>query len=212
MVLVDEAVRGRGVGTALMRHALAFLDGRGVRSVRLDATPLGRPIYEKLGFVAEYELARYAGLLPTASGALGVESISELLPIFRLDAEVTRTDRNSLLSRMYGENNGAFRVVRRDGEMIAYLASRPGANAMQIGPCAAKEKAAGRLLLTDACARLGGQRVFIDVPLPNRAAVAAVEEMGLTVQRCLLRMGRGEPVRENLPMALGQFGTGEGLT
>src|SRR5438270_10324239 len=37
MVLVDEAVRGRGVGTALMRHALALLDGRGVRSVRLDA-------------------------------------------------------------------------------------------------------------------------------------------------------------------------------
>jgi GNAT superfamily N-acetyltransferase len=28
MVLVDEAVRGRGVGTARMRHALAFLDGR----------------------------------------------------------------------------------------------------------------------------------------------------------------------------------------
>ena len=58
MVLVDEAVRGRGVGTALMRHALAFLDGRGVRSVRLDATPLGRPIYEKLGFVAEYKIGR----------------------------------------------------------------------------------------------------------------------------------------------------------
>src|SRR5579884_3061580 len=34
MVLVDEAVRGRGVGTALVRHALAFLDGRSVRSVR----------------------------------------------------------------------------------------------------------------------------------------------------------------------------------
>src|SRR5205823_2979194 len=71
MVLVDEAARGRGVGTALMRHALAFADDRGIRSVRLDATPLGRPIYEKLGFVAEYPLTRYAGTfspVPVVSG------------------------------------------------------------------------------------------------------------------------------------------------
>src|SRR5690242_17875638 len=64
MVLVDEALRGRGVGGALMRHALDFLDRRAVRTVRLDATPLGRPLYEKLGFVAEYTLLRYAGALP----------------------------------------------------------------------------------------------------------------------------------------------------
>src|SRR6516225_9905811 len=35
MVLVDEAARGRGVGTASMRHALRFLDERGVATVRL---------------------------------------------------------------------------------------------------------------------------------------------------------------------------------
>src|SRR5262245_62056873 len=69
MVLVDEAVRGRGVGTALMTHALQFLDDCGVRSVRLDATPLGRPLYEKLGFVAQFELVRYAGTLPEAAPA-----------------------------------------------------------------------------------------------------------------------------------------------
>src|SRR6516164_99823 len=42
MVLVEEAVRGRGVGTELMRHAIRFLDGRGVTTVRLDARPMGR--------------------------------------------------------------------------------------------------------------------------------------------------------------------------
>ena len=64
MVLVDEAVRGRGIGTALMRHALAYLDGLGVERVRLDATPLGRPVYKKLGFVAEYDVLRYEGKEP----------------------------------------------------------------------------------------------------------------------------------------------------
>src|ERR1700687_3445839 len=51
MVLVDVPVRGRGIGSALMRHALEYLDDRNVLTVRLDATPLGQPVYEKLGFV-----------------------------------------------------------------------------------------------------------------------------------------------------------------
>src|SRR3954465_13201950 len=51
MVLVDEAVRGRGIGRMLVTHALGSLDRHGVCTVRLDATPLGRPLYETLGFV-----------------------------------------------------------------------------------------------------------------------------------------------------------------
>src|SRR5437867_1836352 len=51
MVLVDAEHRRKGVGTALMRHALELLERQGVVSVRLDATALGQPLYEKLGFV-----------------------------------------------------------------------------------------------------------------------------------------------------------------
>src|SRR5690242_5000313 len=58
-VLVDADHRGQGIGSLLSRHILQYLDDRSVVSVRLDSTPLGRPIYEKLGFVGEFELARY---------------------------------------------------------------------------------------------------------------------------------------------------------
>src|SRR5262245_45326262 len=96
MVLVDTAVRGRGVGTALMRHALAYLDGRGVRTVRLDATPLGQPIYEKLGFAPQFQLARYEGVLPPSdvqkdllkATPARTEDFEELL---RYDQNVTST-------------------------------------------------------------------------------------------------------------------------
>src|SRR5690242_1093130 len=43
IVPVDEAHRGHGIGKALMRYTLDWLDARGIRSIRLDATPLGQP-------------------------------------------------------------------------------------------------------------------------------------------------------------------------
>jgi GNAT superfamily N-acetyltransferase len=213
MVLVDAAVRGRGVGTALMRHALDYLDARGVRTVRLDATPLGQPIYEKLGFAADFTLARYAGVLPPAPAAPGeVEPVAAvgLASLLRLDADVTRTTRVEALMRIYAENEASFRVVRRGDEVIAFLGSRPGAKATQVGPWAATDEPAARLLLNDACARLAAQSVFIDVPLPNAAAIAAVGSTGLTPQRQLLRMTRGEPLRERVEMLWASSGPEKG--
>ena len=60
MVLVSPEFRGRGYGRALMEHALQFLERRRVRVVRLDATDMGRPLYEKLGFREECAIERWA--------------------------------------------------------------------------------------------------------------------------------------------------------
>jgi predicted N-acetyltransferase YhbS len=199
MVLVDEAVRGRGVGTALTRHALAFLDGRGVRSVRLDATPLGRPIYEKLGFVAQYEVARYEGT-PRPSPPVpevhpvGPERLDEWL---HFDRAVTATDRRELLLRLFEEHPAEARYVKAAARGLGFLSARPGAKAAQIGPCVADPEA-GLYLFADAWHRYAGRRVFVDVPTGNALAVRLAEAQGLTVQRRLTRMCRGEPVCERV--------------
>ena len=57
MVLVDQAARGRGLGTALLEEALAIVGPAGTAC--LDATPLGRPVYSGLGFRADGELQRW---------------------------------------------------------------------------------------------------------------------------------------------------------
>src|SRR2546428_4453627 len=58
MMLVHAEHQRRGIGTRLMRQALEYLQGRGLKCVKLDATPAGRPLYEKLGFVPESTLTR----------------------------------------------------------------------------------------------------------------------------------------------------------
>lgn len=46
MVLVDPEFRGRGVGTKLLVRAIEHLDAGKISTIKLDATPLGKPLYE----------------------------------------------------------------------------------------------------------------------------------------------------------------------
>jgi GNAT superfamily N-acetyltransferase len=58
MMLVHPKHRRQGIATRLMGQAVEYLRGRAVRCIRLDATPAGYPLYEKLGFVPEWTLTR----------------------------------------------------------------------------------------------------------------------------------------------------------
>ena len=196
MLLVDEPFRGRGIGTRLTEHALAYLDRRGVRTARLDATPRGRPIYEKLGFVAEYELARREG---TASGGNSHDRVVAVAPerldaVIALDRKVTGTDRRRLIERLYQERPEAMWGFSPGGAIAGYLTVRDGSSAAQIGPGAALTDEAGRALGDVALEHCAGRRVFVDIPTDNVPAMRWAESKGLAVQRYFTRMRRGEPV------------------
>jgi GNAT superfamily N-acetyltransferase len=49
-VATDEAVRGRGLATALMTQALWDARERGLTTATLQATRAGAPVYERVGF------------------------------------------------------------------------------------------------------------------------------------------------------------------
>jgi hypothetical protein len=68
---------------------------------------------------------------------------------------------------------------------------------VQIGPCIADDEA-GQVLLAEALRRFAGQRVYVDIPLSHTASTRLASEAGLTVQRPLLRMTRGERIAEKL--------------
>ncbi len=198
MMLVEESHRRRGIGTHLMRHALAYLDASGVRTARLDATPRGRPIYEKLGFVAEYELARWEGAAPRRDAHDAIVPVDrELLSeVLALDAEITATPRQRLIERLYHERPDAMVAYRAHGELRGYLTWREGENARQIGPGVALGTEAGIALGDALVGHSAGKRIFVDVPVDNAPATAWAESLGLTVQRPFTRMRRGEPVAD----------------
>ena len=215
MVIVDKNARGQGVGTKLLKHSLDYLNTRKVKTVRLDATHAGRPIYEKLGFVPEYELARFEGFAPSSrnlGGSLkavgfgdgGEESIPKLrlrLPPFEdlieFDKQMTGTNRAKMLRLLFEEFPGNTRILTYHDKIDGFVTMRPGANALQIGPCVATMNS-GPDLLSDALNRCAGKAVFVDIPVGNVHAVKIVESSGLTIQRRFMRMCRGERIKDNI--------------
>lgn len=203
MVLVDESFRHRGIATQMVEQALAYLAGRSVTTVRLDATNYGRPVYERMGFVARHDLVRLQGIArPAAPGSVNVDRVraEDLDALIRLDRLATGTDRGRLLRRLVAEHP-ELAARTRDGQSEGgYVLLRPGANATQIGPAVAWAEAAGRVLCDWALSRCAGQAVFIDVPVGNPAAIEWARSAGLAEQRRFTRMDRGQPIEEDVQL------------
>jgi predicted GNAT family acetyltransferase len=215
MVLVDSDFRHRGIGTRLVQHALQYLDGQGVSAVRLDATALGRPVYERLGFVAQFELMRMEGVMgggvdaavtpssaepscPGTACAIRPAGPDDSRVLAAWDQEATGTPRGRLLECLLADP-GSRAYWTGDGQPPGgYVISRCGSRAAQLGPAVAFTAAAGSMLLDRAATDWTGQRVYLDVPVDNRAAVVWAESHGLVCQRSFTRMVRGRPVSEDI--------------
>ena len=199
MVLVDVDFRSKGIGTELLKYSLNYLDERNVKTVRLDATSAGQPIYEKLGFVAEYQLARYEGILSSGEKGRDITKAEPALytSIIEFDKQMTGTNREKMHRSFFEEFLEDIYVVKSGDEIAGFIMSRPGANAVQIGPCVANMDA-GSVLLRDALIRFAGKSVFVDVPVDNVGAVKIAESGGLKVQRYFMRMYRGRRINDNI--------------
>jgi GNAT superfamily N-acetyltransferase len=212
MVLVDESFRHRGIATRLVECALEYLDRRSVTTVRLDATKYGRPVYERIGFVAEHDLVRLQGIARSAeqdSSALPVGA-QDLELLAELDRRATGTDRRRLLERLVAERPECA-CQTSDGQAASgYAFLRPGDNATQLGPVVALTEETGRALGDWALSRCAGQPVFVDIPLENAPALEWAGAGGLVEQRRFTRMFRGEPVGEDVALLWASSGPEKG--
>jgi len=195
MVLVEPALRGRGIATALMRQAI---DTLGEVEARLDATPQGEPLYARLGFVEESRLVRVtreaAGASPGRGGAPDTRPMEDrdLDEVLARDLGAFGAGRADLLRWAVRRAPWLARVVEGEsGGLRGYSFVLPGHLWWQVGPVAADGLDAAEALVAE-CAR-----AFSDAPLVLDAAdgVAGWTErltaLGFVGQRPFIRMRRG---------------------
>src|SRR3954454_11817048 len=127
---VIGALRRRGVGTALTEAAVTWLREHGAETVLLYATEAGRPVYERVGFIAEGAAHAWRDVAPPplADPPAGIRAPgrADAEHVRALDAAATGEDRSAVLSTLLGgRENGAGMVVERNGALAGSALRSP---------------------------------------------------------------------------------------
>jgi len=194
MVLVDPEYRNRGIGTELLRRAIEHLDDAGIPTLKLDATPLGKPLYEKLGFVSEYEIERWnLRRMVEENRVVSAQIVpaAQLKEIIAYDSQIFGADRSNLL-RSLAERGPALTLAIVRGTLVAgYAFGRRGLFADHLGPWMAGDRDTAKTMLADFLRRSSRDTVIVDALQSNKVAGETLLGSGFTIARPLTRMYRG---------------------
>ena len=206
LLLVDRALRGRGIGRELMRRVVAANEAA-CATLRLDATLEGRPMYARLGFRDDYGLARLVAErapaeLPAAVGAGGAREEpvplqpQDLSEVGAVDGPAFGADRGVVLASLVERCPETAWVLRRRGVVAGYALGRDGALQWHVGPVVARSLDDATALIGRSVLRCEGRPVIIDVPDRQTGLLERLAPLGFVPRRRLIRMSRGAPVDE----------------
>ncbi|MDO0929132.1 GNAT family N-acetyltransferase [Streptomyces sp. TG1A-8] len=191
--LVRPDARGHGYGLTTWKTALAHA---GSRTVGLDGVVAQQDNYRQSGFELAYRTVRFTGTAPAGGTPARVRPAgpADLATLTAYDSACFPADRPRFLAEWLTAP-GHRAVVRHDGDRVTgYGVIRPCHGCLRIGPLFADTADDARALLAALAAGATGQEVALDVPEPNGAGIALVEEAGFRASFETARMYTG-PVR-----------------
>ena len=194
MVLVDPEFRRLGIATRLMRLALNRLIEMGVATVKLDATPDGRLVYENLGFKEESLIERWeggAGEKAVDCSPLGISAHQEAL---NLDRDAFGEDRSKLIEMLIEDSyvTPVVATAATDRRLTGYALARRGSLAAYVGPVVTTVSDSATVLLDGLLSQMSGQRVYVDLNTKFGGGREILTTRGLVKQRDLIRMSYGK--------------------
>lgn len=197
MVLVTPAWQRRGLARWMLQRCIGALQGAGYMPM-LDATPAGREVYLRLGFVEGMEIQR---LEAAHLSGINLESVSGgrlYMPMFKgrgpdaawFDRSIFGADRAGLIEAIRERDLPAY-IAERDGAVDGIAMLRDGQRAFHVGPVLATEPGIAAQILLPFGMYTRDRPVFMDVPSHQTAFIDALSAAGFKLQRKLTRMYLG---------------------
>lgn len=181
---VEPSVRRRGIGGALTEQCIAWLREQGAHTVLLYATDQGRPVYERLGFVAEGSATAWRGVAGARRGAAVRRLADEdRVKILAADRAATGENRSAVIEQLRPLRGVA---VDDDAGVQGFaVASAWGSGAAIV----AAGEDVGLTLMSAAAA--GPEPATLIVPDTNPSAAEAVRRWGFARYNTAERMRLG---------------------
>jgi len=193
MVIVDQDHQRKGIGTKLLLAGIEHLENCGL-TVKLDATPAGKMLYDSLGFHDEYGVARMeCDCIQLSGDAIPCPSltINDLDQLDQYDAPLFGASRKPVLqSYLHHYATYAF-CAKIEGRITGYVMAREGGNAFHIGPWVADDASTAQSLLNTVISHRKPERIFIDIIEPNINVRNMLQKMAFKEQRPFIRMYKG---------------------
>jgi predicted N-acetyltransferase YhbS len=191
MVIVSPALQGRGLGRRLMDEMMARLEGR---SIVLNATDEGLPLYRKLGFIeigTIYQHQAVAGVVPLADLRPGERvrptgGADDMLA--DLYSRAGGMDRSALFEALAAE--GSTVVLTRDHVPEGFAQQRRFGRGWLIGPVVAPDADGAKVLILHWLGTNAGSFCRIDVTGTSGLS-PWLEEIGLPQVGRVITMVRG---------------------
>jgi GNAT superfamily N-acetyltransferase len=214
MMLVATRYARRGLGRALMEHLLA--EAGGDATVMLFATDMGRPLYEKLGFLPVRRNVSFVGTFRPGRVDVGAGALpgftrpaaeADLPSILAVDRAAFGADRSRVLTRLPGFAEH-LAVLETDQGISGYAAAwRNLPSSAIIGPVVAPDAEAAKRLIADLAAKVRGTiRLDLDPDRPELPAWAHARGLEPVSRTTVMARGeladRGTPDRLFTPISV----------
>jgi len=196
MVLVAKESRGQGVSKLLLTNILKKLES--FESIKLDATPAGKQVYQKFDFKDEYLITRVVtGSMTNLSfedDTTLAESIrlKDIEEIVALDEHVFGTNRRQPIESLINRYPHKAWLLKRNNSIAGFALGRDGNKYHQVGPVCGSTINDVKMLIGRGLKELIYQPVVIDVLSEKEDLISWLHSIGFTMQRHFVRMYKKE--------------------
>jgi GNAT superfamily N-acetyltransferase len=197
-MVVAEAHRRRGVGTAILDDVAGWLEGAGCTRLELNATDDGQHLYARHGFAsrgwsAATRLPRSTQLEADPSVRARPATPGDLDALVAYDEPRFGGDRRPVLALLLADPACRAAIAERDGMTAGFAVVR--LDEPRLGPLVADDPTIAASLLTWAfAASPGTDGMRLALPPGNDVGAAWLHELGLPIDPWDGRMARGPDV------------------
>jgi hypothetical protein len=193
MIIVSPDHQGAGIGKRLMQ---GLFEQTRTRSLMLNATAAGEPLYARCGFAPYGGVSQYHGEAlavtapsPRLGAMLRPGAAADLPELERLDREASGLPRRAVLVSLL--ERGECVVLERAGEAIGFSILRRFGRGLVVGPVVAPDAADARALIAHWLHGRQGQFIRVDIRVGSDLGAWLVE-CGLKPASTVTAMVRGQ--------------------
>ncbi len=192
-LIVTPPHRCQGIGRHLMEHAIGQIEARGIRTISLEADPMGVRLYRGLGFVDQSESPRFIKQPPHAVCPCPADRLqkADLDMVTAIDAVGFGDDRRRLLSELIRSSLAAFAIPSTE-HLAGFAMALPAARGVRLGPSMAETMDVAEKLVTAVIVNFPNDSIITAVLEDHGGMIQVLKSKGFVRISSCLRMVRGE--------------------